>query len=150
MYIDKIGSPNDVVACVDIYQPMNDESFLRSDRTRCLSNFLGMAANANFFIRVAYEDNGEVLGFIIAEEGECGHIPGRCLQQRYYASKCKGKKSYKVVEMLHQALIERAIQRKMDYILSQGSFLDEQNVFARMLERMGWERRHYLAVYKLK
>lgn len=146
MKIDVIKSPSDVVACVDIYQPMNEESFLPSSHTNCISSFMAMAS-AGFFIRILREGD-VVTGFIIAEEGDCPHVRGKVLRQVYYASSYKGLKAVKAVCMLHGALEERAEARKIPIVMSQGSFLDPENKFTRILERMGWERRHYLAIHK--
>lgn len=147
MIVDKIKSQADVEACVKIYRPQNDESFLPSSESVCLASFLAMMSNG-FFVRVLKKDD-EIVGFIIGEKGVSAHIPGAIVRQVYYASNLKGVEAYRAVKLLHKALVEFAEKQRVKTVLSQGSFLDPSNIFARILEKEGWERRHYLAVKRL-
>lgn len=73
----------------------------------------------------------------------------KIFNQNFYYTELKGYSAYVAQKVLHQRMIEYASRRHIKTILSAGSYFDERNVFAKMLEKQGWIRHGYLAIYQL-
>jgi hypothetical protein len=68
--------------------------------------------------------------------------------QDFYATNLKGVSAGKAVVAAHKDLLEYAIKMKAKYVMSSGSHMDDNNVFARLLEKSGWQRRNFLCIYR--
>ena len=115
--------------------------------TRPAREFARKVLQANVFLQVAV-DNGEVVAFLYAEPEEILHMPFPVYKQKYFCSWCPGLKAARAVKELHSALIKFAEARGYALVMSTGSHFDPEYRFTRLLERQGWERRGYLAVWK--
>jgi hypothetical protein len=131
---------------IDIYANVAGNQIIPFDKNVSLNN-LKLKFYNNAFIR-GIEDNGEITAFIVGEIIFHPHLAFSVLQQTYYASIYKGIKAAKAVKLLHMALYEKAELMKIPLVMSMGSFLDETNVFTRILEKDNWIRTGYLACKK--
>jgi hypothetical protein len=93
------------------------------------------------FIRVYKEDN-KILGWILATKTGMDFNQKTSLQQQYFCSNETGYKLYKILKLLHEELFIAA--KECDYAISSGSPLDENMIFAKLLEKAGWTRHGYL------
>lgn len=73
----------------------------------------------------------------------------KIFNQNFYYTNLTGYSAYVAQKVLHGRMIEYARKRHVKTILSAGSYFDERNVFAKMLEKQGWSRHGYLAIYQL-
>lgn len=137
----------DIIACVKIYEDLNDFSFVNmspAESIRTISAF----SRAKKFIRIKIVDN-EIVAWILCDVAKPMHQEELQFQQIYYASKRSGIKAYSDVLDLHTEMEKEARIRKIPLLLSTGSHMDETNVFTRILERNGWQRRGYVALKRL-
>lgn len=135
-------SRDDVEACVKMYLP--HDSWIKGDYQTSLKNLF--IASKRAYVRAIKEDN-KVIAFLYAEIIQPAHLNYFCLKQMYFCS-IGGISGVKAMFDLHDDLIKYAEEQKVPLVLSPGSHLDEQNKFARLLEKRGWERRGYMAAYK--
>jgi hypothetical protein len=85
------------------------------------------------------EDNGEIIAWILCSKVKLFYLDEPVFQQDAFScSRCP----YRTIELLHKEMIANS---PTDLIFSSGSFLDERNTFARILEKQGWNRKGYLA-----
>jgi hypothetical protein len=147
MELREINDQKELEVCVDLYIDLNDESFIPSNRNVSL-NSLNTFKNSGAFFRVL-EDNGKIVAWILAVKMKSPHTGEVSLQQVYYGSNLKGIKSVRAVQILHTALVSEAQKRKICRVISTGSHMDSENVFTRILEKMGWNRRSYMATYEV-
>ena len=136
----------EVQACVDMYIVQNDESFLFSDRRYAITNLL-LARRQGAYFKVAV-DGDEIEGWMMAQVGSNYHFPYRIYEQKYFMSRAKGFRAARVVKILHEDLIAEAMAKNVPVIMSPGSHMDRADLFVTMLERMGWDRREHIAVFK--
>lgn len=146
MHIETIKSAKDVVTCVDMYLSLNDESFLPADRDVAIERVMRVA-RAKYYFRVV-RDGGKIVAALVAAPDYNLHSAIRIFKQIYYVGSLGGVKAYRAVQLLHEDMFQFASERGYDVAISQGSPFDPANVFARMLERAGWERKHYLCIKK--
>jgi len=96
------------------------------------------------FLKVLENDSGEIIAFLYAEPEQIMHMPFPVYKQMYF---CSWESGAKAVKILHNELLQFAEDRGYWMVMSTGSHFDEDNRFAKMLERLcGWERRGYLAL----
>ena len=145
--IIKPRNKDDVRALVEMYYQQNDFTFLPASLEEAYRSLFG-AVRANRFVRMALRDS-EILGFIYADISKSTHMIEKMYQQLYYTSNQKGLLAARLVVLLHEALIEEAKLKKINLVVSAGSHMDEDCVMARILEKNGWKRKGYLAVYKI-
>ena len=138
---------SDLKECIDLYYSINDHSFTFVDKNESLKNLYQFYLKKEF-IRVIKKNN-KIIAWILCIKNKPLHSTKNHLQQIYYASSEKGFSAYKCVITLHNAMIDEAKRIGVNELLSQGSHLDDNNVFAKILEKNGWSRRGYLASYKL-
>jgi hypothetical protein len=148
MVICNITKKEEIVECVDMYIKQNDFSFLDVSRKVAIAN-LDLATRRHKFIKILKDDN-QIVAWIFANDLGSLHLNHKGLQQLYYCSILKGTAAYRAIKLLHQELINYAIANEYDLIVSPGSHLDEKQVFTKILEKIGWERRGHLALYKTK
>jgi hypothetical protein len=93
--------------------------------------------------------NDNIIAFIVAVIDKPLHNNEVGLVQIYYACSEKGFTAYKCAVQLHEELIKEGIKQKLDFVLSQGSHMDPEFIFTRILENNGWERRGHVAMRRL-
>jgi hypothetical protein len=147
MFVDKIRSKQDIEDCVKLYLRQNDETFIQTSELASCRNLFNKI-RLNKFVRVAREDS-KILAWIYCESIILEHTDYVTFQQMYYGSDAAGVKAVRCIHQLHKAMIEYASTTSAVYCTSAGSPYDDSNVFARTLERAGWSRRGYLAVFRL-
>lgn len=145
--IVKPTSLQDIKDCVEIYHQLNDHSFIDMSVEESIRT-ISMFARQNKFIRVKKVDN-ETVAWIMCEKTKPYHQTEFQLQQVYYASKRSGIAAYKDVIDLHDAMIKEAKDKNIPIVISTGSHMDPENTFTRILARVGWERRGYVALRRL-
>jgi hypothetical protein len=148
MKVVKPRTIEDIAACVEIYNSINDHSFLHMDVETSFSNFLKLSKQG-FFMRLLVDDTGVVRAWIFASKVKPVHSDRFSFQQDYFASNLSGVKAYKAVVLLHEAMIEEATRLNIGTAISQGSHMDETFTFTRILEKQGWQRRGHIAVKRL-
>lgn len=148
MIIDDIKSNSEIETCVRMYLALNDETFIKSSFDCSFENIKQIVRRKRF-IRVIRE-NSEIIAWIYAELSKPIHMKQTMLQQMYYCSNQKGFKSVRCIKMLHDSMEEFAIEHNIAIVYSAGSPYDSENVFARVLEKHGWERRGYACIKKLR
>jgi hypothetical protein len=127
---------------------LNDFSFLNVDYNNAFKHLLHFTKSGKFvMMKVDNDDN--IVAWILALKTQSYHSAEPMLQQVYYASSRKGVKAYRDVVDLHEAMIEEAQRVGLPMVISQGSHLDEDNTFSRILEKNGWERRGHTALKRL-
>lgn len=146
MKLANIYYTSQIKECVEMYISMND-SEIDFNKDFAIQN-LAMAVRRKRFVRMLLDDSDKILAWIYADTGTNLHSTDKIIQQYYYCSKLKGTSAFKAVKILHQELINYAEQHKYEIIISPGSHMDESYVFTRILEKLGWIRRGYLAIYK--
>ena len=147
MELDSIHSKADIQACVSLYAALNDFSFLNADEAVAYKNLL-TAAKKQHFIRVLRENN-RIIAWAWFIKTQSLHMKESQYQQHYFASNQTGIKAARCVKLLHRAAIEEAKTLDVAFVISQGSHMDENNIFAKILEKDGWLRRGHTAVFKL-
>lgn len=138
---------SDLKFCIELYYNLNDHFFITVDKNESLKNLIELFYKRNF-IRIIKKDS-KIIAWILAIKNKQMHSKEILLQQVYYASSEKGFLAYKCVVLLHNEMLEEAKKLKVDLALSQGSHLDENNTFSRILEKNGWDRRGHTAIYRL-
>ena len=146
MIISQITSRKLLEDCVDMYLALNDENFLPASRDLAIKR-LDLLVRRKRYVRVL-TNNSTPIAWLYADISDVQHCNKRIIQQNYYASNTSGVLAYKCVKLLHEDLISYAIEKRFQVIISPGSHMDPDNTFARILEKLGWERRHYIALYK--
>ena len=146
--LHKPASVKDLAACVKMYMSLDEPGFMPTSHEYCLQSICRYWLNGAF-IRIAKED-GVMLGWILGISSALEHIPQRIVTQRYYASDCTGIKAFRVLKMLHEELLQYAHKVRAHYCTSSSSHFDEKFAFSKMLEKCGWTRRGYLALYYMK
>lgn len=148
MRLRRLQTAQDIRTCVDMYIAKNDEAFLPSSRSAAYSA-LATHLKLNDFIRILEDDTG-IRAWALFKQVRVAYMSEDALQQLYFASDLEGFKAVRAIRILHDAAVEEAERLGLAYVNSQGSHLDEANIFARILEKHGWTRRGHTAVYKLK
>lgn len=147
MLIRKINNSKELEICVDLYLALNDESFIPANRVSSI-NSLNVLKNSGAFFRVL-EYNDKIVAWILATKIKSPHTGETSLQQIYYASNLSGIRSVRAVQLLHTELVCEAQRCRIGRVISTGSHMDSENVFTRILEKMGWKRRSYIATYEV-
>ena len=147
MRVQPIQSGREVLECVRMYMAANDEGFMETSLSASF-DALYKAVQSGKFVRKATDD-GEIVGWLYAELVRPPYSKYKVLQQNFYACSAHGARAYRCAAALHSAMEEEGRRVGARYLLSQGSHFDPENVYARILERLGWERRHYLCVKRL-
>lgn len=143
----RLTSNKDIETCVDMYLALSDEDFMPSSRAKSLEHMWKVARQGRF-IRALKRD-GELVAWIYAEKVQLLHTDYPTFQQIYYASNQTGAAAARCVKILHQAMLDEARARGIEYCVSAASHLDPECVFSRILERTGWQRRGHVALARL-
>lgn len=148
MWIDTIKTKEEVEYCVQMYLDLNDSEFIDADFDTSFKTLFQLV-RLKKFVRVLKQEEEEIIAWIYAEKVKIAHMAYPVLQQMYYASNQTGIKAARCVKLLHRELITHAKEINIDTILSPGSHMDSNFVFAKILEKDGWERRGFLAIKRL-
>jgi hypothetical protein len=143
----KPRTKENIQECVEMYLAMNDEGFLPSDLDFSVKS-LNHLVRLNRFVRMAVRDN-EILGWIYGDKCQNYHSLNLMFRQQYFCTNQKGATAARVVKFLHDELEQEARNLNIPIVISQGSHLDEANVFTKILEKHGWERRGHTALKHL-
>jgi len=149
MKVIKPRDRNDLIKCVDLYLALNDETFLPSNRIVCLQK-VETAYKTGKYFKILIDDLGEIIGWLHADTLQLSYMSIPILQQMFYMSNQTGVKAVRAVELLHEDLIFHGEEIGVKIITSMGSYMDPNFVFVRILEKSGWERRGYMAIYKTR
>jgi len=149
MKIIQPSSEHQLIDCANIYINLNlNNNFVNIDKEYAISCLIKHWRSLNY-IKLIVDEN-EIVGYLLANNGYNKHNKDKFLIQEYYCSNLKGFKSARAVKLSHEDLINYAKQNKFNYVVSQGSYMDENHIFTKLLEKFGWERRGYLAKYVIK
>lgn len=148
MRIIKPRSTDDIRACIDLYCDLNDPGFLTVCKDNCYKH-LSQFARQGKFIRLKLDNDDKIIAWIFAAKVQSYHSASPMFQQLYYASSNKGIKAYRDVIDLHEEMIQEAKRLNIPMVISQGSHMDENNTFSRILEKNGWDRRGHTALKRL-
>jgi len=135
----------DVRACVDLYMGLNP--FIPSERAQSI-RFLENAARRQELVRQIYRQN-ERVGWFWAKEVTLNYTAERVFSQMHFCMAARGIVAYRGIVLAHEAIEEKARTLGISLLLSQGSHVDETNVFPRILEKHGWERQGYACKKRL-
>lgn len=147
MLITKIKSKEEILDCVNLYYNLNDHSFIEIDKKECIKNLTKIILDKEF-VRIL-KHNDKIIAWLWARKVQALHSIIPMFQQMYYACSEKGFLAYKSVVLLHEAMIEEAKRQRISFAISQGSHMDPDNTYVRILERNGWERRGHVAIYRI-
>jgi hypothetical protein len=136
-----------ITTCADLYLAHSDDHAIPTHRPTAIANLTRLIPG-NFFETILDKDVN-VSAWMLGLETGSPHHNKRQFQQNYYASNLHGVAAVKAILTLHDSFEDYCRKKKGDIIVSSGSHLDERNVFARVLEKHGWIRRHYLAIKHL-
>jgi len=148
MNIHNISTKEEIEFCINMYAKQNDFSFLNVDNKKAFDN-LNLAIRRKKFVKILKKDD-EIVAWIYADNMASLHVSNKGFQQLYYCSNLSGNAAYRAVKLLHIELLNYAIENKYELVVSPGSHLDENNIFTKILEKLGWERRGHLAIYKTR
>jgi hypothetical protein len=143
--IRELQNSKEVRRCVEMYFSLND--WLELDFGVCLKNMNRLVRRKRFFRLL--EHDSKIIAWIYCEPAQPLHQSFPQYQQIYYASDQSGILAYKAVVKLHEAMLDEAVRLNYRLAVSQGSHMDEANVFSKILEKNGWERRGYGALKRL-
>jgi hypothetical protein len=148
MLVQDLNKGSDIRFCVDMYLARNDDTFLPADRDIALQN-VAMHARLKRFIKCLRGSDGKILAWILCKEIAIIHQRNTTFQQMYFATDLTGVKAYRAISLLHEAMYEFSKKTPAAFCMSGGSHMDPNFVFTRMLEKLGWDRRGYLAVKRI-
>jgi len=143
MIIRKINNLDELKVCVELYIRLNDETFIPADKERSETRILEHLKEGAF-LRVAVVDN-QIRAWLLARKVQHDHTEEAALQQLYYGSDLSGIKAVRAITLLHDEMVQEAINKRIPRVISSGSHMDDSDVFTRVLERHGWLRRGYMA-----
>jgi len=147
MQVTKPTSEQQLKFCTDMYIGQNDNSFINLDSQYCYENIIKHWKSLNYIKLII--DNNQIVGFIMASSTVSKHSKDKFIVQEYYCTNLIGFKSARAVKLAHEDLIENAKKNKFKFVISQGSHMDPNHVFTRLLEKFGWDRRGHIAKYAL-
>jgi hypothetical protein len=146
MQVEDISTKEEITFCVNMYIKQNDFSFLNVDKKKAFDN-LDLAVRRRKFVKTLKRDK-EIVAWIYADVLNSLHMSNRGLQQVYYSSSLSGAAAYRAIKILHTELVNHAVKEKYELVVSPGSHMDETNIFPKILEKLGWQRRGHIAIYK--
>jgi len=147
MKIIQPSSEQQLKFCADMYISQNDNSFINLDSQFCYENIIKHWKCLNYIKLII--DNNQIVGFIMANETISKHSRDKFIAQEYYCTNLSGFKSARAVKLSHEDLTEYAKKNKLKFVISQGSHMDPDHTFTRLLEKFGWDRRGHIAKYNI-
>lgn len=148
LIVRKPRNTSDIINCVNMYLSLDEPGFMPASFDSSCRSLVNHWQHGGF-IRLVEED-GRLIAWIFAICAPMDHISEKIVSQRYYASKTSGVKSFRALKLLHDEMLAYAHRINAAYCTSTGSHFDTAFTFTRMLEKCGWTRRGYLAIYKMK
>jgi len=148
MEVRKLQDVEELELCIDIYANQYDNTFIPVCEKRALSQLKAHLGSGAFF-RILEDDEGDIRAWILARVVRLDHVDRTVLHQMYYGSDLTGFGAARAIISLHDALVSEAERLHVSRVFSTGSPLDERNVFSRILEKHGWDRRGYAATKSL-
>jgi hypothetical protein len=144
--LQKHCSKQELAICINIYADYNDNSFIAVNRRKSLLQLTDRVNQGQLFYTI--KDGDVIVGWVLAEQLKHPFSTHSFLQQSFYVTSLSGIKAARAVILAHEELIRQAELRRIDLVISVGSFYDEQNVFTKILEKRGWSRRGHTAIWK--
>ena len=148
MKIIKPRSTADIRESISLYYKIHDNTFIQPCVETLFKHLLQFARQGKF-IRLKLDNDDKIIAWIFAAKVQSYHSASPMFQQMYYASSNKGIKAYRDVIDLHEEMIQEAKRLNIPMVISQGSHMDENNTFSRILEKNGWDRRGHTALKRL-
>jgi len=126
---------------------MNDHDFMPVHADYAYQHFWAHVKSGKY--NQLYLEDNVIKGGILCNLSRNMHCNATFLKQDYFFTSEKGVKAFKIVKVLHEKMIEEAIRCNCPMAISTGSHLDEDYTFTRILEKLGWQRRGYVAIKHL-
>lgn len=154
MLLREIQYKDEYAQCVKMHMAWND--WLCQDYKTCLS-YITMMKQTKQYVRVVVDEGkenrvytGRVLGYMIGGPTVQIYTPFKWFSQIMCYVDVKGPSGVRVLKMLHDDLFKYGEDHGFPIVNSVCSHLDEELKFSKVLERMGWERRGYMAAKATK
>lgn len=145
--IGKITCPEDIEECARIHQSQLDTKFYPTSITAEVASISSHLTRRAFFRLLRKDD--KIVAWLLAVKTIAEMSGKPVLYQLVYASSLKGFGAATAVKLLHQELIQEGKKLRVSMVISSGGFMEEDNKFSKLLEIYGWERKGYMALYKL-
>jgi hypothetical protein len=144
-------SQADLKVCLEMYKDINDESFIHVDDAFALKRIREFTklscTQGGFYLSV---EGHTIVGWMAYHVTSSQYGGERQVVQHVCGVAPKGLHGIRVQLELHEELIRRAYLVNAASVVSSGNPYDTSFVFARVLERQGWKRRGFMAIYELQ
>ena len=146
--VSKCRNLGDAKECVEMYllyahqSPMNGLPEFSFDNAY---NQLVSSIRVGKFFRILLNDSGEIVAWILCSKYHIPYFKDPVFFQEYYYSSLRGFSAFRALHMLHKEALREAASKALEFMVSGGSFLDEDNIFAKLLEVNGWARKGHFA-----
>ena len=146
MIISPPKSEKEVKRVIDIHAEfVKDDTLFPYNVNTAYLNYLQVRKQD--YYKTIKTDDGEIVGGCHAKI----HIPDytnvKLLQVMFYICKLKGIGAFRAATELHRDLIAYAEAKYIPYVLSVSGYFDEDAILAKILEKDGWLRKGYGAVW---
>jgi hypothetical protein len=128
--VSLIRSLQEIDTCVEIYNVRNP-LFIKPDVAK--TNFRRALRSGVFARMLLY--NEEIIAWIACVRAKQLHMSEPYFNQLYF---CSSRFGFQSVCLLHDDVVKNS---PCDLIMSQGAYFDDKQIFARMLEKHGWNRK---------
>lgn len=114
------------------------------------SSFISFKKSIAFggYLRVIKDSENNIVGWIAAQQTKMPYSKIPVLNQCHYNCILTGMEAIRCLELSHKGLIDYAEAAKIPIVMSCSSHFDEKNLLARILEKMGWQRKGYAAIWR--
>jgi len=112
------------------------DDFFPTDEMHLRRTFTQLLSNMPYF-RLVTLDGIPVAWLAARESSPHPYSPVRCLTQTFFHSCVEGLLSVRVLQVAHDDLLEYAASERFAVVYS-SSFLDNKDVFYRVLQKAGW------------
>jgi len=141
--ITNITNKSQIIQCVEMYAKRIPEI----DIEYSIKVFV-QAIRQKHFVKICIE-NQNVIAWISATEGLLAYRNERVLKAEHYCSNEIGFKAARLVLDMHSTLIDEAERLDIKYIYAMCSPADEKFILTKILEKDGWQRQGYQAIWKI-
>lgn len=145
--VEPIVSLEELKAAVDVYVNYAKNDIVPFSREESYTNMEAHWRSLKYVKKITYK--GAVVGIVCGDILKSFHGKHKFFNQMYYCTNLKGVLSVKAVQLAHRDIIEYASKYKLSYVISQASHNDTSFVFTRILEKDGWIRKGFMAIYPL-
>lgn len=143
-------SQADLKVCLEMYKSINDETFIHVDDTFALKQLREFtklpSVHGGFYLSV---EEHRIVGWMAYHVTRSKYGGELQVVQHVCGVAPRGLAGIRVQSELHEELIRRAYLVNAVSVVSSGNPYDTSFVFARVLERQGWKRRGFMAIYEL-